>query len=92
MQFLNLGKGNDTKAAAGMDLPGTVSLYLVELDTGVYYVKDDNAGIPICTSDWDKAKHFFVLTGLLEAKEIAQRHHGHVCIVNCSPVQRYMGD
>lgn len=90
MKHMSLfGNGKKQEDEYGTDLPGTVSLYLVELDKGVFYLKEDNAGIPVCSSDWDKAAHFFALAGLLEAQEIAKKHHGHVSIVSCTPVKPY---
>lgn len=88
MKFLDLGKKDDL---TGRERPGTISIYLVRLPNGEFLRAELRPGEVISTPDWSKAAFYFLAAGMLEAKDIAQRLHGEVCIVSCTPVEKYRG-
>lgn len=85
MNRMNLGKDGDL---TGRERPGMIPLYLVELSKDQFYVREGMES-PVVTDSWTRAKLFTSYNGLLDAKELARRYNGKVCIVNCTPVEEY---
>lgn len=75
-------------ALTGRERPGMIPLYLVELGEDSFYAREGTES-PVVTDSWAQAKFFTSYNGLLDAKELARRYNGKVCIVNCTPVEEY---
>ncbi len=84
--------GQSKESTGGTEIPGTISIYMVQLSSGGYYVAEEGGNfLPETTEDWSKAKFMFGFNGMLEAKEIANRFRGQVYIVNCTSPAPYIG-
>lgn len=93
MRALDLlgGKKSQTPPTKGVEVPGTISIYLVKCANGEYYKGEPVLGDPVTTESWTQAMLFTSFAGMLQAKEIAARLHGEVYIVSCTPPEPYRG-
>lgn len=85
MRLMDLKKEDDL---TGRERPGMIPVYLVKLGEDQFYVREGIES-PVVTDCWSQAKFFFTYEGLLEAGELARRHKGKVCIMNCTAVEEY---
>lgn len=91
MKLLDLGKRNaeSTADTIGVEVPGTISIYLVRFRTGAYFKERIGGEFPDVVDSWAEATFYFGAVGMLAAKSMAERYDAEVYIVSCTPPAKY---
>lgn len=87
----SVSESKGIRIVPGYDNPGTVSIYLVQFEGGLYFAGKKSDSEIGTTSDWSRAEFMFGVSGHLNAKRIAEQYSGQICIVSCSPAEPYRG-
>lgn len=91
MKLLDLGKKNEDSPirATGVEVPGTIFIYLIRFRTGTYLKERRGCEYSEAVDSWAETTFYFGAVGILAAKSMADKYGAEVCIVSCTPPAKY---